>query len=95
MATLVSNTFTSYQLTDEEKVNGSMLTITQQQIIQTHIASIAEEKLALEFNVNDHLAFIQREAGLTGQMAALRWLLDVSEAAEAEHKLQYQQPLQD
>lgn len=95
MATLAINSFTSYNLTEEENSMGSLLTITQKQVIHNHIAGLAEEKLALTFDVNNQLQFVQRQAELEGQISSLRWLLDVSEAEEALQKEKYQQPTQD
>lgn len=94
MAILIPNSFSSYQLTDEEQTIGSMLTVTQKQVIQNHIASIAEEKLAIPFDASKPVEYAQRQAELTGQMGALNWLLDVAEAAEAAQK-EYNYPTQD
>lgn len=84
MAHITTNSFSSYILTDEERLHGALLTLTQKQLIQNEIATIAEEKLALEVDPNNVMPFIQAEAGLAGQMAALKWLLDLSEASEEE-----------
>ena len=83
MATLIPNTFSSYELTDDEQTQGSLLTITQKQVIQNHICNIAEEKLALVFDASKPTAYAQEEASLAGQIAALKWMIDISEAAEA------------
>ena len=95
MAELISNTFTSYNLTDEEILQGSLLTITQRQIIQTNISMAAEEKLALEFDVTEPNKYIQKEAGLAGQIAALKYILDQADAAVAELEYRANSPTND
>jgi len=83
MSHLEENTFSSYQLTDEEVMQGSLLTLTQKQVIQNDISLYAEQKLALEFDTNTPQLFIQQESKLSGQIQALRYRLDCSEASEA------------
>lgn len=84
MAQLIANDFSSYELTDEEALQGSILTITQKEVMQNDIATYAQEKLNLEFDSNSQLLFAQQEAKLAGQMQALRYRLDCSDAAEEE-----------
>ena len=81
MAILIPNSFSSYDLTEEETLQGSILTLTQQQLIQNYRSVLAEEKLALEYDPANPQIFLQREAGLAGQLAALNYLLDMSESA--------------
>lgn len=82
MSCLTENTFSSYQLTEEEELQGSLLTVTQKQVIQNDIAVYAEQKLALEFDTNDQLKFVQQESKLSGQIEALRYRLQCSEVSE-------------
>lgn len=84
MAHLKLNSFTSWHLDSQEMEQGSMLTVTQKQVIQTRLADIAEEKLALTLDPNNTLAYIQAESNLAGQLAALNWLLDISAAYEQQ-----------
>jgi len=84
MAHLIDNDFSSYELNDEEAVQGSILSITQKQVIQNDIAVYAEEKLNLEFDTNNQMLFVQQEAKLAGQIQALRYRLQCSEASEEE-----------
>lgn len=81
MATMIPNMFTSWELSEEEEIQGSILTITQAQLIQNLLASIAAEKNSLLFNVNDPQSFIQQEASLRGQMDILQYILDRSTAS--------------
>lgn len=82
MATLIGNSFSSYELNEEEQQQGDLLTLTQKQVIQNDIANYAESKIALEYDATDPTLFIQQEAKLAGQMQALNYRLDCSNAAE-------------
>ena len=81
MAYLIPNQFSSYHLTEEEELQGQILTITQQQVIQNLLAVTAEEKNLLSFDTTNPLEYAQREAGLAGQLAAYAFILESSEAA--------------
>ena len=82
MAHLIPNTFSSYELTDQECVQGSIYNEGQKQVLQNHLASIAEEKLALELDLEHPSKFAQQEASLKGQMDIIRFILDSSLASE-------------
>lgn len=86
MANLIENEFTSYFLNEDELLQGSLLTITQKQVIQNEIALMASEKINLEFDPNDPAAFAQAEAYKKGQMDALRYRIDCSNAAQEQLK---------
>lgn len=93
MATLnQSNQFQSWNLTPEEYLQGGMLTITQKQVIQNQIASVATQKINLSYTPDKPLEFAQQEAHLRGQIDALNYLLTLSE--EAENQLSGQRPLE-
>jgi hypothetical protein len=92
MATInQSNQFQSWNLTPEEYLQGGLLTITQKQVIQNQIASVATQKINLQYTPADPLGFAQQEAHLRGQIDALNYLLVLSE--EAERQLTGQRPL--
>jgi len=80
MAYLIPNSFSRYYLTDEEELNGSTFTIDQIQVLQNDLASIAEEKINLEFDPKNPEEFIQAEAFKSGQIALLQYMLERSEA---------------
>ena len=94
MAHLIDNDFSSYELNEEEALQGSILTITQKQVIQNDIAVYAEEKLNLEFDTNNQMLFIQQESKLAGQIQALRYRLQSSEASEEELRYRESNPQQ-
>lgn len=78
MATFSENSFSSYDISEDEFLIGSMLTIQQRQVIHNKLVSAAEEKLALEFTPNNIPEYTQREASLAGEIAAYRAILDAS-----------------
>lgn len=82
MARVISNDFTSYALTDQEVLEGSLLTTAQKQFIQNQLSNAALEKNGLEFDSTNQLRFAQQEASLKGQVDAFRFLLDSSAIAE-------------
>ncbi len=82
MAHLIPNDFSSYQLTEQEEMEGSILTITQKQVIQNYLSAAASEKIGLEIDPENKEKFIQQEASLKGQIDAYRFILSASDAAE-------------
>jgi len=93
MATLnPSNQFQSWTLTPEEFLQGGLLTTLQKQVIQNQIASVAIEKLHLEYNPAEPLEFVKASSNAQGQIAALSYLLTLSESAEMQ--LSGQRPLE-
>ena len=84
MATIQPNTFTSYNMTLEEELSGSIFTLQQTQVLQNMLSSIAEEKLALEFDPTTPEVFSQAEAYKRGQLDLILYMLDRSETANKE-----------
>jgi hypothetical protein len=82
MAHLLPNSFSSYELTEEEEIQGSLLTTTQKQFIQNQVALCAEEKLVIEFDPAEPVLFAQHEAYKRGQLDAYKYLLELCEIAE-------------
>lgn len=83
MATIdTSNTFQAWILTDNETVQGCILTTLNTQVIQNQIAAYAQERLNLELDMTNPQRFVQQEADLKGKISALRYLLDLSESAQ-------------
>jgi len=84
MAQIKLNTFTSYQQTEQEQLAATHLTTEQKQFIQTQIALVAEERLALTPDPSNYTAFIQQEAHLKGQIDAYKYLLDCAVMSEQQ-----------
>ena len=82
MAQIILNTFTQFQQTESEQLVGTTLSLEQKQFIQTLVAGIAEQRLALVPDPLNYSVFIQQEAHLKGQIDAYKYLLDCSEASE-------------
>ena len=81
---LLSTTLSMYGLTDEEALQGAILTLVQGAVIQNEIAQVAEEKLALRFDPEHPSLFMQEEAYKSGQIAALKYRLECSLVAREE-----------
>lgn len=81
MSKLIPNSFTSYELTPQEQLQGSILNTLQLQVLHNHLADIAEEKLALDYNPEHPLLYAQTEAALNGNIKFINYLIDASEAA--------------
>jgi len=79
MANLIPTAFSKWELNDEEVRQGSILSVAQTQVIQNNLAMAAEEKLMLEIAPDNISLYLQREAGLAGQIAAYQFLLDQSD----------------
>jgi len=84
MAQLITNTFTAWELTEEEEHQGAMFTITQIQALQNQLAMCAEEKLALEFDPLHPELYAQAEAFKRGQISILQYLIDTSHALQSQ-----------
>jgi hypothetical protein len=72
------NSFQRWVLTPQEIEQGSVLTLTQKQVIQNQITQLAEEQILLPFSADN----IQRNAELIGAINALKYLIDVSNEVE-------------
>lgn len=81
MAHLIENSFAKFSLTDQEELQGSVFTITQLQYLQNQLSNVAEEKLALSYDVSEPLKFAQEEAYKRGQVDMLQYLIANSEAS--------------
>lgn len=81
MAVLIPNQFSTYQLNDDEVIQGAILTITQRQVMQNHMASIAGEKLSAAYDVANEVKSVQEEAYNRGQLDLCMYFLDQSDSA--------------
>jgi hypothetical protein len=82
MSELIPNSFSSYNLTEKEVLQGSILSTLQKQVLQNQLAAIAEEKLRLDYDPAKILEFVQQDAYKRGQIDLLSFILDASDAAE-------------
>lgn len=86
-----NSSFISYHLSEEERIVGSILTDLHKQCIQNQIAEAAEQRLNLRLDPTNPMSTVQEEAELHGRILALRYLIDLSNAAEAQLQASAQQ----
>jgi hypothetical protein len=91
MAHPIPNTFSSYNLTEQELKLGAQLSSLNVAVIQNLRSTIAEEKLNLVFTPNDVLSYTQQEAYLKGQLDILQHLLTSNEDSQQFHTINTQQ----
>lgn len=89
MAQITTSSFTTWKLTDQETLEGSVLSNPQKFLIQNELANVAEQILALEYKTLEPLKFAQDDSFLKGQLSILRFLLLRSD--ESEIQLKYRQ----
>jgi hypothetical protein len=86
-----TNSFTSYDLTDSEVLQGSILNDLQIQVIQNEMAQVAEQILQLAYDPLNPQKFVQDDSFLKGQLSVLRvMLMRSSESKEAIIRLAQQ-----
>ena len=81
MAELSPGMFTSWNLSPEEAVQGSILSLTQTQVLENELCRLAEEKILLEYDPEHATLYARDEAYKRGQIQIIQWLLANSEAA--------------
>lgn len=81
MAVPIHNTFSSWKLTADEVLSGSVLSELQIQVLQNQISEIAEQKLGLQFDPKDTADFGIQTAYLQGQLDILNLRIAISEEA--------------
>ena len=77
MITNPDSSFLSYSLTQQEIVEGSTFNSAQRAVIQNLIAESAEEKVALKYDPQNPMSFVQAEAELQGKIGILKYLLSL------------------
>lgn len=76
MARLSETSLVSWELTEKEQLEGSVLNVYQRYLIQTDLASICEQILGLTYDVTKPLEHLAQHAELTGQKIVLQSILD-------------------
>lgn len=77
------NPFQAWVLSDEEKLQGYVLTTLQKQVLQNERCALANRKINLQFDPEYPLKFQQEEAELKGQIGIITYLLEMSDSAAA------------
>ena len=81
MSKLIPNSFTSYYLTPQEQLQGSIFNTIQLQVLHNHLADYAEQKMALKYDPEHPLLFLQDEADLAGKIEIINYLIEASQAS--------------
>jgi len=76
------STFTSYDLSAKDTIEGQILSTLQEAVLQNELVGLAEEKLNLKYDANNPLTYLQREAELQGQIGLLIYLIEVSNCSK-------------
>jgi hypothetical protein len=84
MATLRTNQFSSYSMSEDEYHSGRILNDIQKMVIQNRLSEAAFEKTQLTYDLTNPTACLQREAELQGRMLCLQQILDESDSSEIE-----------
>ena len=85
MPTQSENTFTTWKLTKDEILQGTMLSRLHKLVVQNQIAALAESKLSLKFTPNNLNDYTQQEAYLAGKIDILQALLLNSDDSEKQY----------
>ncbi len=86
MVQKVDGSFVSYEFTPEEIVAAATFSDLNRMYLQSQLAGIAEQKLALVFDPANPLQYAQEEAFLKGQMTMLQFLLDHNPQSSTSNK---------
>jgi len=81
---LAPNSFTSYVMSDQDVIEGSIFTVLQTQVLHNLRSTYAESKIALDYDPEHKEKFLQDEASLKAKIDLLTYLLDNSEAVQFE-----------
>ena len=81
MPKLVVNRFSQYELTEQEALQGKLLTDANQAVLQNELASVAEQRIALVYDVTNPNKFLQEDAYLRGQMELIEYLMQSHSSA--------------
>lgn len=90
MATLKLNTFTEFEMADEEHLNGSILSVAQEQVLRNEMASAAQQLINMDAPIAETLVDFSRNwASIQSRIRTLNDIIDRSELArQALAKLQ-------
>lgn len=90
MAIQVINSFTQYEMTEEETDEAVLLSPLLRMYLQSRMAIIAQEKLNAKFDANNPVRFAQLEAELTGKISIIDELLEASNLVYERKKQELQ-----
>lgn len=82
MATLIVNTFSSFELTTFEEEQGQVLNPMQKMVLQNKLAAVATQKVNLVYDPLNALDFAMQVSYLQGQMDVITWQIETSNNVE-------------
>jgi hypothetical protein len=82
MATLKESKFTSWELTDEEEIQASVLSSMNIILIQNDLNMAAEQAVNLEFTPEDTMKYLKQKSYLDAQIQTFEYLIRRSREAE-------------
>jgi hypothetical protein len=84
MAQVIINSFTAYSLSEREYLEGCVLNVSQQCLLQTELAQVATQLAELQIDPLNPLSAVQEQAFLRGQQKLLQNLIERSTKAQEE-----------
>ncbi len=75
------NSFTEFTVSETEQISGQTLTHCNLLVLQNLVAAVAQEKLALKFDVSKPTEFAQQEAYLAGKLDAYNYIIECHASA--------------
>lgn len=81
---LLNSQFVEYEFSEEELKNLPGFTLDQRQFLQSELAAVVSEKVALTFDPEHPQRFLQQEAELQGKMGMLKYLLSLNPKQQLE-----------
>lgn len=78
MPNLKPNSFTSYELSPEEELESTIFSDLQLSHLHNLLSSYAEEKIALDYDPEHSILFMQQEADLKAKIEVLGYIIDLS-----------------
>ena len=82
MDKLLPSRYCKYDHTEEEILQGSMLSQIQTEVFQNLLSGYADERLTLAYDVNNPGTFVQQEAYKKGQIELVEFILASSKSAQ-------------
>ena len=82
MGQLTENAYSTYELTEDDALQGAVLSTLQRQVVQNELSLCAHEVLNMKYDTEKPGEFYEQLAFMKGQLCALTFRLDASDIAE-------------
>lgn len=77
MSKITSNKFSTYELSEEERVSGHSFSEYNLQVLHNEASLAAHEIIALQYDETSPMLYVQRKAYLQGKIDFVAWLMEV------------------